>query len=572
MHSTRTEPQGIPGSIAPAAASGHAGDTMLSVRGLTVDLPKGMERAHAVSDISFDLKAGQILCIIGESGSGKSVTANAIMGLLPRTIRVSAGSIKLQDRELTAADPETLRDLRGRVVSMIFQDPLSALNPLMTVGDQIAEALMAHDIGTPESRRDRAMALLNEVGLPDPPLMFHQYPFRLSGGQRQRVMIAMALAMEPVLLIADEPTTALDVTTQAQILRLIRDIQRRKGMSVMFITHDFGVVAEIANAVVVMEKGRVVEEGPANDVLQHPKHPYTQKLIAAVPRLNGEAREHDTPADGPPLLQVQSLTKVYRSAGPSFGRQRIVRAVDGVSFELRPGRTLGVVGESGSGKSSLGRVLVRLMEGDDGQILFAGQRIDNLPEAQFRALRPQIQMIFQDPFASLNPRSTIGHILTVGPIAHGMAAADARQRAKEMLAQVGLDAGAFERYPHEFSGGQRQRVGIARALMFRPKLLVADESVSALDVSIQAQILELLNRIQRETGVAMVFITHDLRVASQICDEIAVMQRGKIVEIGPPAQIFLAPQSDYTRELVAAIPGEQPGTDVDPPRSPATVQ
>ena len=543
---------------APASITAVA-DATLSVRDLTVSLPAGMERAHAVRNISFDLISGQILCIIGESGSGKSVTANAIMGLLPRAIRVSGGSIRLGETEILGAAPESLRDLRGRVASMIFQDPLSALNPLMTVGAQITEAMMAHGVGTPDQRRARAIELLTEVGLPDPALMFHQYPFRLSGGQRQRVMIAMALALEPTILIADEPTTALDVTTQAQILTLIRDIQRRKGMSVMFITHDFGVVAEIADSVVVMEKGHIVEQGPAAKVLKTPDHPYTKRLIAAVPHLTGQDRTPPSPGDAAPILKVENLVKTYRSGSKWLGSERVVPAVNDISFALQPGRTLGVVGESGSGKSSLGRLLVKLMDSDSGRILFEGTDIAAMSEDQFRALRPKIQMIFQDPFASLNPRSTIGQILTVGPVAHGVPYDKARQDALDLLAHVGLDGGAFGRYPHEFSGGQRQRIGIARALMFKPRLLVADESVSALDVSIQAQILKLLDQVQRETGVAMVFITHDLRVASQICDEIAVMQKGKVVELGPPSQIFLNPQSDFTRELVAAIPGEDHG-------------
>ena len=440
---------------------------------------------------------------------------------------------------------------------MIFQDPLSALNPLMTVGAQIEEVMAAHGAGTPKSRRSRAIELLTEVGLPDPPLMYHQYPFRLSGGQRQRVMIAMALVLEPAILIADEPTTALDVTTQAQILQLIRDIQRRKGMSVMFITHDFGVVAEIADSVVVMEKGHCVEQGSAEQVLKSPSHLYTRRLIAAVPHLTGKDRVPAEAAASSSILKVECLVKTYRSGSALFGKQRIVPAVNGVSFDLSPGRTLGVVGESGSGKSSLGRLLIKLLDSDSGSILFEGGDVARLSEAEFRPIRPKIQMIFQDPFASLNPRSTVGQILTVGPIAHGLPHKDACEQARELLAHVGLDAGTFDRYPHEFSGGQRQRIGIARALMFKPKLLIADEAVSALDVSIQAQILKLLDQIQRETGVSMIFITHDLRVASQICDEIAVMHRGQIVEHGPPSQIFLNPTSAYTRELVAAIPGEQ---------------
>lgn len=531
---------------------------VLSVRNLTVDLPKGMERKHAVQDISFELPRGEILCVIGESGSGKSVTANALMGLLPPLMHVSSGEILFQGQNLLKLDEPALRKLRGRVVSMIFQDPLSALNPLMTVGDQVTEVMATHGEGTVETRSARALELLTEVGLPDPALMLHQYPFRLSGGQRQRVMIAMALALEPDILIADEPTTALDVTTQAQILDLIQQIQRKKGMSVLFITHDFGVVSEIADRVIVMEKGHMVEQGVADTVFATPQHPYTKRLIAAVPRL----RETDRPSalndsDGAddPVLAVEKLNLVYRSGGGWFSRLREVKAVQDASFTLRRGRTLGVVGESGSGKTSLGRLLIKLLDSDSGRILYKGQDIASMKESDFRVLRPKIQMIFQDPFASLNPRSTIGHIVTVGPIAQGMRKADARAKALRILEKVGLDAGAFGRYPHEFSGGQRQRVGIARALMFDPDVLVADEAVSALDVSIQAQILELLDKIQRETQVAMFFITHDLRVASQICDELLVMQKGQIVEAGPPSQIFYAPKNAYTRELVAAIPG-----------------
>jgi peptide/nickel transport system ATP-binding protein len=350
-------------------------DVALSVRDLSVSLPGGMERAYAVENISFDLKRGQILCIIGESGSGKSVTANAIMGLLPRVIRVSSGAIHLDGMNIAGLPAEKLRGLRGRVVSMIFQDPLSALNPLMTVGAQIEEAIAAHGIGTPKSRRSRAIELLTEVGLPDVQLMYHQYPFRLSGGQRQRVMIAIALALEPAILIADEPTTALDVTTQAQILKLIRDIQRRKGMSVMFITHDFGVVAEIADSVVVMEKGHVVEQGSAVQVLQSPSHPYTRRLIAAVPHLTGKDRIPLEAAGKAPILQVEDLVKTYRSGTKWFGATRTVPAVNNVSFDLAPGRTLGVVGESGSGKSTLGRLLIKLMNSDGGRILFEGRDV-----------------------------------------------------------------------------------------------------------------------------------------------------------------------------------------------------
>lgn len=528
--------------------------SVLSVRDLSVALPGKHDRAYAVKEISFDLMQGEILCIIGESGSGKSVTANTVMGLLPDVMTIEKGSIEFKGRELLNLSEPELCKLRGRAVSIIFQDPLSALNPLMTVGDQIREVLDAHAIGTKESRADKVVEMLTEVGLPDPLLIQHQYPFRLSGGQRQRVMIAMALALDPDILIADEPTTALDVTTQAQILDLIARIQKRKGMSVMFITHDFGVVAEIADRVIVMEKGNLVEQGRAAEVLTAPQHRYTQKLIAAVPKMREEdrAREETRPV----AMEVRNLHKTYRTRSGFLGRMREVKAVDDISFTLHRGETIGIVGESGSGKSSMGKVLMKLISADSGEIRFQGKNTLDMDEENFRHLRPRIQMIFQDPYASLNPRFTIGQALTVGPIAHSLLTrVDARKKAEGLLELVGLDASAFDRYPHEFSGGQRQRVGIARALMFDPEVIVADEAVSALDVSIQAQVLELLDKIRRERKLAMIFITHDLRVASQISDEIIVMHRGKMVEYGPPSQIFQRPEHDYTRSLVAAIPG-----------------
>lgn len=528
-------------------------DAVLSVRGLTISLPAGLDRQYAVKDISFDLNRGEILCIIGESGSGKSVTASTVMGLLSPAMQVSAGSIRFQDHDLLTLPEESRRALRGGKIAMIFQDPLSALNPLMTVGAQIDETLFAHGMRDPAQRAARVLELIREVGLPEPELLRHQYPFRLSGGQRQRIMIAIALALDPDLLIADEPTTALDVTTQAQILDLIRRIQRDKGMSIMFITHDFGVVADIADRVIVMEKGALVEQGPAEKVLHQPDHPYTQRLIAAVPRLR--QTDAETGADAPVLLRVEGLNKTYKGKGGIFRRARSTHAVRDVGFALQRDKTLGVVGESGSGKSSMGKVLMRLADADAGRILFDGKDVLAMSEAEFHPYRRRIQMIFQDPYASLNPRQTIGRSLVVGPIAHGQNATDAQAKARAILAQVGLDPSAYDRYPHEFSGGQRQRVGIARALMCDPELIIADEAVSALDVSIQAQILELLAQVQQERHLAMVFITHDLRVASQICDEVIVMHHGRVVEAGPPARIFRAPQEDYTQRLVAAIPG-----------------
>ncbi len=531
-----------------------APEIILSVRDLTITLPGGMDRQYAVENITFALYVGEILCIIGESGSGKSVTAHAAMGLLPAALTVTKGEICLLGKDLLRESAQSLRHIQGRCISIVFQDPLSALNPIMTIGQQIAEVMAAHQVGNATSRQEKVLSLLNEVDLPDPSTLQHQYPFNLSGGQRQRVMIAMALALDPDVLIADEPTTALDVTTQAQILRLIRTIQRRKKMSVMFITHDFGVVEEIADRVLVMQKGRMVETGAMRQILSQPTHPYTRQLIAAVPRMASQPRADKN--TGPVVLQVNNLRKTYRQPGGWFARGRQVNALNNISFTIHKGQTLGIVGESGSGKSSLGRILVKLLSADSGEIIFDGRDIVPLSEAEFHPLRRWIQMIFQDPFASLNPRQDIGTLLSVGPLTHGgMSRKEIGQKARRLLALVGLDESACGRYPHEFSGGQRQRIGIARALMFDPVLLVADESVSALDVSIQAQVLQLLNEVQQETHVAIMFITHDLRVASQICDQIAVLYQGEIVEKGTPQQVFLAPQHPYTQKLVSAIPG-----------------
>ncbi len=526
---------------------------LLRVENLSINLPPGFDREFAIENISYDLNAGEILCIVGESGSGKSMTANAIMGLLPDYLKPSGGRILFRGKDLLAMREPELEQERGRSMAMVFQEPLSALNPLMKVRDQIAEVMEVHGEKNAETRDRRVLDLLEYVGLPDPAHLRDAYPFRLSGGQRQRVMIAMALALEPALLIADEPTTALDVTTQAQILELIRRIQKAKGMGVMFVTHDFGVVAEIADRVVVMERGIVVEQGPAADVLNRPKHPYTRRLIAAVP--HREDHDAKAAAEGEMLLEVKNLRKTYRSGGGFFSKPRVVNAVNNVSFTLRRGETLGVVGESGSGKSTLGRCLLKLTGVDGGQVLFRGNDVVPLSASAFRPLRRHMQMVFQDPFASLNPRQTVGRILTDGPVANGVSYAQAEAKARELLGLVGLEISAYDRYPQEFSGGQRQRVGIARALALDPELLVADESVSALDVSVQAQVLELLQDLQKKLDIAIIFITHDLRIAAQICDRIAVMYRGEIVESGPPEQVFDAPRHPYTQGLIAAIPG-----------------
>ncbi len=538
----------------------------LSVEGLTIALPVSADRAHAVEDVTLSVAPGEILCVVGESGSGKSMTANAVMGLLPPGVRVTGGRAVFEGRDLFALSERARRDLRGARIGMIFQEPMTALNPLMRIGDQIAEVFEAHGRLKPEERRARALALIEEVGLPDPPRIVRAYPFQLSGGQRQRAMIAMALALEPALLIADEPTTALDVTTQAQILTLIRRLQRDHGMGVMFITHDFGVVAEIADRVVVMRHGRIVEQGRAETVLSAPEHPYTRALLDAVPSGAPGATEARDPS--PPALEVTDLRKTYVTSGGPFKPKRTVHAVDGVSFAIARGEVLGLVGESGSGKSTVGRAIVRLVDPDEGHVRIGGVDMATLSTAELRRARRTAQMVFQDPYASLNPRARIARALTEGPMAMGVDKAQALRRAGELLELVGLDAGALDRFPHEFSGGQRQRIGIARALAMEPELIVADEAVSALDVSIQAQVLDLLRDLRARLGLSILFITHDLRVAAQLCDRVAVMQKGRLVEIGPVAEVFRSPRDAYTRQLLAAVPGAK--WDLAPETAPET--
>ncbi|KAA0013600.1 ABC transporter ATP-binding protein [Billgrantia pellis] len=526
---------------------------VLSIRGLTLALPEGADRDNAVEDVSYNVARGEIMCVVGESGSGKSMAANAVMGLLPKGVRPTAGEVIFNGQDLLTLDEKQHRQLRGLRIGMIFQEPMTALNPLMRVGAQIAEVFEAHGRYHARERQGRALALLEEVGIPQPERAIRAYPFQLSGGQRQRVMIAMALALEPELLIADEPTTALDVTTQAQILELIRNLQRRHGMAVMFITHDFGVVAEIATRVCVMRHGRIVELGTVGEVLDNPQHAYTRALLDAIPsNVVPQARDAERQA---PLLEVKHLRKVFRSRGGLFKPAREVRALDDISFTLAPGETVGIVGESGSGKSTLGRCVVRLEHPDSGSILLSGTDYSSLKGNALRRERHRVQMIFQDPYASLNPRHRVGYAIAQGPMANGMPRAQAMRRAEELLELVGLGAVAVDRFPHEFSGGQRQRIGIARALALNPELIVADEAVSALDVSIQAQVLELLDELKHKLSLSLLFITHDLRVAAQICDTIIVMQQGRIVEQGTAPEVFLTPHEAYTRQLLDAIPG-----------------
>ncbi|MCC7271919.1 MAG: ABC transporter ATP-binding protein [Alphaproteobacteria bacterium] len=525
---------------------------ILRLEDLAIGLPPGADRSHAVAGLSLEIAPDEVVCLVGESGSGKSLTAHAVMGLLPKGLPVS-GRIHFEGRDVLTLPERERRRLRGARMAMIFQEPMAALHPIMRIGDQIAEVFRFH--GRPDRGGTRVLDLLESVGLPDPPLIRRARPFELSGGQRQRAMIAMALALDPVLLIADEPTTALDVTTQAQILALLRTIRARRAMAMLLITHDIGVVAEMADRVAVMHEGRLVESGPAEAVLGRPAHAYTRRLLAAVPRL--APRPHRGEALGETVLSADRIAKRYATRGGVLRPRRVVQAVADASFALRRGETLGIVGESGSGKSTLARILVRLLGADAGTVRLAGVE-GNLLALGGRRLKPvrrRIQMVFQDPFASLNPRRKVHQIVAQGLLAHGVDPGTARQRVDELLRLVGLDPAAAERFPNEFSGGQRQRIGIARALALEPEVLVADEPVSALDVSIQAQVLALLAEIRDELALAMLFITHDLRVAAQLCDRVAVMRRGEIVEIGATADVLFAPRHEYTRLLLASVPG-----------------
>jgi peptide/nickel transport system ATP-binding protein len=524
----------------------------LEVRDLTVKLPIGGDRPEAVSKVSFTVERGEIMCLVGESGSGKSVIAQAVMGLLPKTLPVSGGSVKLEGEELTAAAVARIRQLRGARMSMIFQEPMTALNPVMRCGEQIDEVLRSHTKANDSERKQRIIAILREVALPEPERILASYPHQLSGGQRQRIMIAMALALEPALLIADEPTTALDVTTQAQILKLILELQKRHGMGVLFITHDFGVVAEVAHRVAVLREGQLVELGTKLEVLQQPRHDYTRMLIRSVPTLQPHGRT--ALADSPVVLQTRRLSKTYSDRG-WFSRRREVRAATDVNLEVRKGQTLGIVGESGSGKSTVARCIVRLIEPSGGEIRLGGVDLARMRPRALRPLRHRVQIVFQDPYRSLNPRRSVGEAIIEGPLNYGVARKEALERARRLLELVRMDPAVLERYPHQFSGGQRQRICIARALAMQPELLVADEAVSALDVSVQAQVLALLAEIRSRLNLAMLFITHDLRVAAQVCDQVAVMQEGRIVEYGPAREVFLAPRHEYTKALFAAAPG-----------------
>ncbi len=529
-----------------------AAGPVLDVRGLTIALPSSSDRKEAVSDVSFTVERGEIVCLVGESGSGKSVIAQAIMGLLPDALPVTAGAALLEGEDVAKVSVERLRQLRATRMSMIFQEPMTALNPVMRCGDQIDEVLREHTTLGPAERRVKILDIVREVALPDPERLIMAYPHQLSGGQRQRIMIAMALVLEPALLIADEPTTALDVTTQAQILELIKTLQARHGMGVLFITHDFGVVAEIARRVAVLRLGRLVETGAKDAVLKRPQHDYTIMLMASVPDLKPHGRP--LAADQPIVLETKKLEKTYADRG-WFSARRVVHAAADVSLEVRRGQTLGIVGESGSGKSTVARCIVRLIDPTGGEVFIHGEEIARRSRRALRPLRRRVQIVFQDPYRSLNPRRTVGDAIIEGPMNYGLSKSEALERARRLMDLVRMDAAALERYPHQFSGGQRQRICIARALAMEPDLLIADEAVSALDVSVQAQVLALLEEIRERLNLAMLFITHDLRVAAQVCDHVAVMSKGRVVEYGPANDVFVSPKHEYTRALFAAAPG-----------------
>jgi peptide/nickel transport system ATP-binding protein len=553
------------------------GDTILTVEGLSIDFTLRTHILHAVREVGFTLQRGRTLALVGESGSGKSVTARALMRLIEKPGKIVAGKITLdidgKPVEITRLDESRreMRAIRGRRIGLIFQEPMSSLSPVHTIGSQIIEALRLHRPLNKKQARAETIELLRQVEIPNPDKMLDRYTFEFSGGMRQRAMIAMALACNPDILIADEPTTALDVTTQAEILDLIKRLQVERGMAMLMITHDMGVVAEVADDVCVMRFGKIVERGPVDDIFHRPRHPYTQRLLGATMKLEGGIATPSTtepaaraPAAAP-ILSVRGLSKGFGAGGRWFGKSDFtIKAVDGVDLDLFPGENLGVVGESGSGKTTLGRLILRIIEPTSGSIAYRdreGREVDvtALSSAGLRAYHRDVRLIFQDPFGSLNPRMTVRQV--VGDpllVSGGLKGAALDARVAELLELVGLDRDAMERYPHAFSGGQRQRIGIARALALDPRIIIADEATSALDVSIRAQILDLLFDIQKRLGLSFIFIAHDISVVRYFCDRVAVMHRGKVVETGTAEEICTAPKERYTQTLISAVPNPDP--------------
>lgn len=571
---------------------------LIEIRGLEIKFQDEQSTFIAVEDVNFSINRGETLGIVGESGSGKSSTALAIMGLFTRSNgRITKGEISYNfndndKQDLAIASQKEMRFLRGNFISMVFQEPMTSLNPIFTCGEQVMEVILLHEKCTRKEAKTKTLELFSQVKISDPDSLFKRYPHQVSGGQKQRVMIAMAICCHPTLLIVDEPTTALDVTVQAGILDLLRDLQVEYNMAILFISHDLNVIAEIADRVMVMHKGHVVEEGSVSEIFSSPKHPYTKGLLACRPLLNMRLKHLPTVADymsdndgikaastfqldeltvsaetrkmaheklykRKPLLRVSHLTKSYKERGAFFGKKaNYFYAVKNVSFDVYPGETLGLVGESGCGKSTLSSLILRLIEPTLGDVIFDGQNLNHLRKGKMRKLRKDIQLIFQDAYASLNPRMRVSDLIIEPMLVHGILKGndDPTRQIMRLLTRVGLDKSFYNRYPHELSGGQRQRVCIARVLSLKPKLIILDESVSAVDVSVQAQVLNLLNELKEEFGFTYIFISHDLSVVKYISDRMLVMHKGQIVEIGEADEVYNNPQHPYTKELIASIP------------------
>lgn len=555
---------------------------LLHIDHVTLSARKEGQWVSIVKDSSFVLHQNEILGIVGESGSGKSVTSLAVMGLLPKGIlEITSGKITFEGKDVSALSQKELRNLRGNDIAMIFQEPMSSLNPSLKCGYQVEEILKEHTQLSQKDIKATVLALFEKVKLPNPDKIYERYPHEISGGQKQRVMIAMAIACKPKILIADEPTTALDVTVQKEIILLLKELQQETGMSIIFISHDLSLVADIANRVLVMYRGEIVEQGNAQDIFTNPTHTYTKALISSRPSLDVRLerlptiqdylagtvnpteiipqqrnKKHEDLYSQPPLLEVVNVEKEYVSSAGLFGRNISFKAVNDVSFKLYEGETLGLVGESGCGKSTLGNAILQLDKATAGKILYRGKDLTKLSTKEIRTLRKEIQIIFQDPYSSLNPRITVGKAIMEPMQVHKLYANDRERRAKtiEILNRVGLGEEHFNRYPHEFSGGQRQRIGIARTIALQPKLIVCDESVSALDISVQAQVLNLLNELKENYGFTYIFISHDLAVVKYMSDQVLVMNKGKIEEMNEADALYAHPQKDYTKKLIAAIP------------------
>lgn len=555
---------------------------ILSIDNLDISFLKERKYLPVVHQLTYELYENEILGIVGESGSGKSVSSLAIMGLLPSSIsKIANGSIVFEGKDISLLSDQEFQKIRGNEIAMVFQEPMSSLNPSMKCGMQVAEILEIHTSLSKKEIKNQVISLFEKVKLPNPEELFSKYPHQISGGQKQRVMIAMAIACKPKILIADEPTTALDVTVQKEIIQLLKELQRETKMSILFISHDLSLVSEIANRVLVMYKGQIVEQGIAKEIFENPQHNYTKALIASRPSLDFRLKRLPTIQDflkesfkseivsaeernknqlkiysKSPLLEVKNIGKDYFSSVGLFGKQHSFKAVNEVSFKIYEGETVGLVGESGCGKSTLGNAILQLDKATSGQIFYKGNDITNLNKEDIRKLRKEIQIIFQDPYSSLNPRIPIGKAIMEPMKVHGLFANDAERKAKaiEILERVGLGESFFNRYPHEFSGGQRQRIGIARTIALQPKLIVCDESVSALDISVQAQVLNLLNELKENFGFTYIFISHDLAVVKYMSDQVLVMNKGKIEEMADADELYAHPKSEYTKKLIEAIP------------------